>query len=380
MGLLDKLRNEFIDIIEWTDTSADTIVWKFPRYQNEIKQNAKLTVRESQVAVFMNEGKIADVFPAGMYTLNTQNLPILATLQGWKYGFNSPYKADVFFVSTRQFTNQKWGTKNPIMLRDAEFGPLRIRAFGSYAFRIKDAGEFLKEISATNPEFTVDGINEQLRNLAVSRGMDAIAESRIPVLDLAANYDEVSKIIGDKISPEFNELGLELTKFLIENISLPPEVEAALDKRSSMGIVGNLGAYAQFQAANAMEKSAENPGSGGLAGAGLGLGMGAAMMGQVGNVFQQNTFNPVTGQSGTGAAAPTPGAVPPPLPAAVAFYVAVDGKQSGPFELDQLRQLAAAGQLKGDTLVWKAGMAAWSAASTVPEMAPVLATVPPPLP
>jgi len=380
MGLFDKLRNEFIDIIEWTDVSADTIVWKFPRYQNEIKQNAKLTVRESQVAVFMNEGKIADVFPAGMYTLNTQNLPILATLQGWKYGFNSPYKADVFFVSMRQFTNQKWGTKNPIMLRDAEFGPLRVRAFGSYAFRVKDAGSFLKEISATNPEFTVDGINEQLRNLAVSRGMDAIAEAKIPVLDLAANYDEVSKVIGDKISPEFNELGLELTKFLIENVSLPPEVEAALDKRSSMGIVGNLGAYAQFQAANAMEKSAENPGSGGLAGAGLGLGMGAAMMGQVGNVFQQNTFNPVTGQSGTGAAAPSQGAVPPPLPAAVAFYVAVDGKQSGPFELDQLRQLAAAGQLNGNTLVWKAGMAAWSAASTVPELAPVLATVPPPLP
>lgn len=371
MGIFDKLRNEFIDIIEWTDASTDTIVWKFPRYQNEIKMNAKLTVRESQVAVFMNEGKIADVFQPGMYTLATQNMPILSTLQGWKYGFNSPFKADVFFVSMRQFTNQKWGTKNPVMLRDAEFGPLRIRAFGSYAFRVKDAGSFLKEVSATNPEFTVEGINEQLRNLAVSRGMEAIAEAKIPVLDLAANYEEVSTAITGKIGTEFNELGLELTKFLIENISLPPEVEAALDKRSSIGIVGNLGAYSQFQAANAMEKAAENPSGGGLAAAGLGAGMGAAMMGQVGNIFQNNSNQQ---QANTG------GGAPPPLPTAAPFFVAVDGKQSGPFDPEQLRQLAAAGSLNAQTLVWKTGMAAWSAAGTVPELAPVLATVPPPLP
>lgn len=369
MGIFDKLRNEFIDIIEWTDASTDTIVWKFPRYQNEIKMNAKLTVRESQVAVFMNEGKIADVFQPGMYSLTTQNMPVLSTLQGWKYGFNSPFKADVFFVSMRQFTNQKWGTKNPVMLRDAEFGPLRVRAFGSYAFRVKDPGSFLKEVSATNPEFTVEGINEQLRNLAVSRGMEAIAEAKIPVLDLAANYEEVSTQITGKIGSEFNELGLELTKFLIENISLPPEVEAALDKRSSIGIVGNLGAYSQFQAANAMEKAAENPSGGGLAAAGLGAGMGAAMMGQVGNIFQNNNQQPNVG-----------GGAPPPLPTAAPFYVAVDGKQSGPFDQEQLRQLAAAGSLNAQTLVWKTGMAAWSAASTVPELAPVLATVPPPLP
>ncbi|MGO4291373.1 SPFH domain-containing protein [Chitinophaga sp. RAB17] len=370
MGIFDKLRNEFIDIIEWTDSSTDTIVWKFPRYQNEIKMNAKLTVRESQVAVFMNEGKIADVFQPGMYTLTTQNMPILSTLQGWKYGFNSPFKADVFFVSMRQFTNQKWGTKNPVMLRDAEFGPLRLRAFGSYAFRVKDAGAFLKEVAATNPEFTVEGINEQLRNLAVSRGMEAIAEAKIPVLDLAANYEEVSTAITGKIGTEFNELGLELTKFLIENVSLPPEVEAALDKRSSIGIVGNLGAYSQFQAANAMEKAAENPSGGGLAAAGLGAGMGAAMMGQVGNIFQNN--NQQQANAGGGA--------PPPLPTAAPFFVAVDGKQSGPFDQEQLRQLAAAGSLNAQTLVWKTGMAAWSAAGTVPELAPVLATVPPPLP
>lgn len=365
MGLFDKLRNEFIDIIEWVDNSDDTIVWKFPRYQNEIKMDAKLTVRESQLAVFMNEGVIADVFKPGMYTLNTQNMPILATLKGWKYGFNSPYKADIFFVSTRQFVNQKWGTKNPVMLRDAEFGPVRLRAFGSFAFRVKDAGAFIKEVAATNPEFTVEGVNEQLRNLAVTRGIDAIAQAKIPVLDLAANYDEVSTLITAKIQPEFNELGLELTKFLIENISLPPEVETALDKRSSMGIVGNLGAYAQFQAANAMEQAANNP-NGGLAGAGLGAGMGMAIGGQMGNVFQPNT---VQGNDG-----------PPPLPAAVQFFAVVNGQQAGPYTMEQLSQLLTAGTINPQSHVWKKGMAAWAVANTVPELAALFNNIPPPLP
>ena len=366
MGLFDKIRNEFIDIIEWVDTSSDTIVWKFPRYQNEIKMNSKLTVRESQWAVFMNEGVIADIFTPGMYTLSTQNMPLLTTLKGWKYGFNSPFKADVFFVSTRQFINQKWGTRNPIMLRDAEFGPVRIRAFGSFAFRIKDPGVFIKEVAATNPEFSVEGINEQLRNLAVSRGMDAIAEAKIPVLDLAANYDEVSAHITEKIKPEFNELGLELTKFLIENISLPPEVEAALDKRSSMGIVGNLGAYAQYQAANAMEEAAKNP-AGGLAGAGLGAGLGMAVGGQMGNIFQSNT---VQGNDGA----------PPPLPEAVSFFAAIDGKQAGPYTMAQLSQLTAAGTINPQSQVWKKGMSGWASANTVPELASLFNNTPPPLP
>lgn len=370
MGLFDKLRNEFIDIIEWVDDSKDTIVWKFPRYQNEIKMNAKLTVRESQLAVFMNEGQIADIYAPGMYTLTTQNMPIMTTLRGWKYGFDSPFKADIFFVSTRQFTNQKWGTKNPVMLRDAEFGPIRLRAFGSYAFRVKDAGTFIKEIAATNPEFSTEDINEQLRNVAVTRGMDAIAQSKIPALDLAANYDEVSTMITEKIRPEFNELGLELTKFLIENISLPPEVEEALDKRSSMGIVGNLGAYAQFQAANAMEKSAENPNGGGLGAAGMGLGMGAAMMGQMGNVFQNN--------AGQQNAAQGP-AMPPPLPGAVSFFVGVNGKQEGPFSMDQLTQMASSGQLNRQSMVWKQGMAGWAAAESVSELSALVNSVPPPL-
>jgi membrane protease subunit (stomatin/prohibitin family) len=212
----------------------------------------------------------------------------------------------------------------------------------------------------------VDSINEQLRNLAVSRGMDAIAEAKIPVLDLAANYDEVSTKITDKIKSEFNELGLELTKFLIENISLPPEVEAALDKRSSMGIVGNLGAYAQFQAANAMEEAAKNPGGGGLAGAGIGAGLGMAIGGQVGNVFQNNT---APGNDG-----------PPPLPSANAFFAAIDGKQAGPYTVDQLSQLISAGTINQGSQIWKKGMPAWAAANTVPELASLFNNIPPPLP
>lgn len=374
MGLFDKIRNEFIDIIEWVDDSPDTIVWKFPRYQNEIKMNSQLTVREGQVAVFMNEGVIADVFTAGRHVLTTQNMPIMTTLQGWKYGFNSPFKADVFFISLRQFTNQKWGTKNPIMLRDAEFGPIRLRAFGSYAFQVKDAAVFLKQIASTNPTFTVESINEQLRNIAVTRGMDAIAESKIAVLDLASHYDEVSNFIQEKIRPEFEEIGLNLNKFLIENISLPEEVEKVLDKRSSMGIVGNLGAYAQFQAANSMEKAAENPNGGGLMGAGLGVGLGAGMAGQMSGVFQQNKFE---GNNPTGV---SPSVAPPAIPQAVQYFLAINGVQEGPFVIDQLKDEVRSGKLVSSTLVWKAGLENWIEAREIEELTILFNAGPPPIP
>ncbi len=367
MGLFDKLRNEFIDIIDWTDNTNDTIIYKFPRYQNEIKMNAKLTVRESQVAVFMNEGVIADVFQPGMYTLSTQNMPILSTLKGWKYGFDSPFKADVFFVSTKLFRDQKWGSKNPIMLRDAEFGPIRLRAFGTYAFRVNDAGKFLKEVAGTASEFTTDEVNEYLRSLAVSRGMESLAESKIPVLDLASNTAEVSNIITEKIKPEFNEIGLDLTKFLIENVSLPPEVEEMLDKRSSMGIIGNLGAFTQFQAANAMEDAANNSAGGGIMGAGLGAGMGMGMMGQMGNAFQNNQFNGGSGQN------------TPPPPPIMQYFVAVNGAQTGPFNMQQLQAMASAGQFNRQSQVWKQGMAGWLAAETQTELSALFNSVPPPI-
>lgn len=366
MGFFSRLLDEFIDVIEWVDNSQDTLVWKFPRNDNAIKMGAKLTVRESQVAIFMNEGRIADVFSPGMYELSTQNIPILTTLMSWKHGFNSPFKADVYFISTRQFTNQKWGTKNPVMLRDAEFGPVRLRAFGSFNFKVQDAKTFLTQISATNSNFSVEHINEQLRNTVVSRGMDAIAESKIPVLNIAANYDEMAALITERIQPDFADLGLHLSKLLVENVSLPPEVEEALDKRSQMGIIGNLGAYAQFQAANAIEKSAENTIGGNLGAAGMGLGVGAAMMGQVGNVFQANQFDPHTG-------APD---APPPLQN-LEYHYAKDGKSDGPHSLSDLKALIAAGTINKETQVWKKGMAGWASAGSVSEL---FDHEPPPLP
>jgi membrane protease subunit (stomatin/prohibitin family) len=366
MSLWDKIKNELIDIIEWTDDSSDTMVWRFPRFQNEIKNGAQLTVRESQVAVFVSEGKIADVYQPGRYELTTANMPVLTTIRGWKYGFNSPFKVEVYFVNTKNFTDQKWGTKNPIMLRDAEFGPIRLRAFGSFAIRVSDAALFIKEIAGTQAHFTTEEVTEQLRNMIVTRFSDSVAESKIPILDLAANYDELSKFITAKIDPEFGEYGLKVTKFLVENISLPQEVEQALDKRSSMGIIGNLNQYAQFQAANAMEAAAKNPGGG--ASEGIGLGMGFAMANQMGQLFNQQ-----------GNAAGPGG--PPPLPGAGAqFFVAVNGQQQGPYAVSSLPQMIQQGTLTRDSLVWRQGLASWIKAGDVAELNNLFGAVPPPLP
>ena len=377
MGLFNKLKNEFIDIIDWLDPSNNTIVYRFPRYQNEIKMGAKLTVRESQVAVFINEGQIADIFQPGMYTLSTQNMPILSTLKGWKYGFNSPFKAEVYFVNTKKFLDNKWGTPNPVMVRDPEFGPVRLRAFGVYEYRVEDAGKFIKDIVGTDGDFTVEKINNQLRNIIITRFSDAVAESKIPVLDMASNYNEFSEKIGQVIIDEYKEYGLNMTKFLVSNISLPEEVEKAMDKRSSMGVLGDLNRYTQFQAANAMEAAATNPG-GGAAASGMGMGMGFAMAGQMMNAMnpQQNMYQqpqqPMYQQQQPVA--------PPPMPAQSTYFVAVNGQQSGPFDMNALSSMVANGQLTKDTLVWKQGMPAWAAAGTVQELSSLFGAVPPPMP
>ena len=278
MGILDKLSQEFIDIIDWTQPSDRGILaFRFPRYQNEIKMGAKLTVREGQAAVFINEGKMADVFAPGMYTLTTQNLPILATLRGWKHGFNSPYKAEIYFVNTAQQPDYKWGTSNPIMLRDADFGMVRVRGYGSYVFRVSDPGKFLKELVATDPCFEDYEIDTQLKQVIVARFSDVLGKSGIPVLDLCGNYEKLAQFVLDRIKPDFAAWGLDLVKFYIENLSLPAEVEAAIDRRGAMGAVGDLSKYTQFEAAEAMRTSAANPNGGGLAGAGVGLGTGLAI-------------------------------------------------------------------------------------------------------
>jgi membrane protease subunit (stomatin/prohibitin family) len=370
MGLLDRLTGEFIDIIEWTEPAQnDILAYRFPRYKNEIKNGAKLTVREGQAAVFVSEGKIADVFQPGMYTLETKNLPILATLKGWKYGFNSPFKAEVYFISTRQWTDKKWGTQNPVMVRDPEFGPVRIRAFGTYAFRVEDAGTFLKEIVATDPSFESYEIANQLRNNIVARFVDVLGNAKIPMLDLAGNYEKISKLAQERIAPELSGMGLKVTQFFVENISLPPEVEQALDKRSQMSVLGNLDQFTKFQTANAIGDAAKNPS--GIAGIGAGLGAGVTMANSM-----ANALNPQNSSPGYAAAS----AAPPPLPAVVTFFVAINGAQAGPFDVPTLSAKIREGSITPSTLVWKQGMAGWTAAEAVPDLSGLFAAVPPPLP
>lgn len=291
MGILDAIRSQFIEVIEWLDDSGNTILYRFPVQGQEIKNGARLTVRESQAAVFVYQGQIADVFAPGLYTIDGGNTPILSKLGAWKHGFTSPFKAEVYFVNTKQFTDLKWGTSNPVMMRDADFGMVRLRAFGIYSIRVIDPSAFIKEIAGTNAHFVTEDIEGQLKGTLVSGFSDALAESKIAALDLASNYDELGKFGRGKMANDFNAFGLELTKFVIENISLPAEVEAAMDKRTSMGVIGDVGRYAQFQAADAMRDAAQNTGGGGAAtGAGLGAGfaIGNAMAGAMTNAMNQS--------------------------------------------------------------------------------------------
>ena len=367
MGLWDRITGELIDIIEWTEPSDNEVLaHRFTRYKNEIKNGAKLIVREGQAAVFLKEGQLADVMSPGTYTLDTNNMPILSTILGWKYGFESPFKAEVYFVSTRQWTNQKWGTQNPVMMRDPEFGPVRLRAFGSYAFKIAEPGTFVKELVATDPSFEAYEITGQFRNVIVSRFVDTIGTSQIPVLDLAGNYQRMSLLALEQIAPDLTKMGVILTQFLVENISLPPEVESALDKRTQMGVLGNMDQYAKFQSAEAIRDAAQNPGGG--AGLGAGLGAGMAVGAHMANSFAAGPQS-------------SPPAVPPPLPAQGAqFHVALDGQQAGPFDVAALSQKVRDGEVSRDTLVWKPGMPSWTAAEGVPELQALFAAVPPPLP
>jgi len=277
MGILDRLSptSQFIEVIEWLDDSSNTLLYRFPVKDQEIKNGAQLIVRESQAAVFVHEGQIADQFPPGRYTIDGGNTPILSKLGAWKYGFNSPFKAEVYFVNTKQFTDLKWGTPNPIMMRDADFGMVRLRAFGIYSIRVADPQALIKEVAGTNARFITEDIEGQLKRTLVGGFSDALAESKIAALDLASNYDELAKFTRFKLNDEVKTFGLELTKFVIENISLPQEVEAAMDKRTSMGVLGDVGRYTQFQAADAMRDAAQNPG--GAAGTGMGLGAGFAL-------------------------------------------------------------------------------------------------------
>jgi len=360
MGFWNKLKAELIDIVEWIDSTNDTLVHRFERYDNELKYGAKLIVREGQAAVFINEGKLADVFKPGTYTLETKNLPILSTLMGWKYGFSSPFKAEVYFISMRRFTNQKWGTKNGLPVEDPQYGPMFLRAFGTYTFHVKDPAVFIREVVGTDGQFTTDEITEQIRNLIVPRVGVAIGECKIPFMQMLSNYGALSDAITKKIGTDLNEYGIEVLQLLVENISLPPDQEEAMKKRQAMMTVGNVNAnmqaYTAYQTANAIPDAAKN--AGGLASAGIGLGLGIGMAQQV----AQNAPPPF-GQGG-GQMAPN-------------FFAAINGQQAGPFDMAGLRQAISSGQISRDTLIWRNGMPQWTAASQVPDLSPLF---PPPIP
>lgn len=361
MGFFDKARAEFIDIIEWLDETNNTLVHRFDRYGNEIKFEAQLIVREAQQAVFINEGQIADVFKPGRHVLTTKNLPILSTLQGWKYGFHSPFKAEVYFCSTRQFTNLKWGTPGPVTMRDKEFGAVRVTAFGIYAIRIKEPAAFIKEIVGTDGNFTTESIEDNLRGKIGMRIKEVLPETGIPAVELESKVITLGQIIRERITPAFEGFGLELTEVQVQDIGLPEEVEKAIDKAGAIKAVGDLRNLTQYETAEAIATAAANPG--GTAAAGVGMGMGFAMANQMG----QSMAGQQAGTSQT----------PPPLPG---YFVALAGQQTGPFGMDLLKQKIMAGEITRDTLVWKTGMAEWSAAGKEPELAILFQAVPPPIP
>ena len=362
--VFDFLKGEFIDVITWLDDTRDTMVWRFERHGNAIKYGAKLTVREGQAAVFVHEGQLADVFGPGMYMLETNNMPIMTTLQSWDHGFDSPFKSEIYFINTTRFNDQKWGTKNPIMCRDPEFGPVRLRAFGTYSMRVGDPAKFMQEIVGTDGEFTSDEISFQIRNVILQEMSQVLAKSGIPVLDMAANTGDLAKLVSTAIAPKIAEYGLTLPEFYIENISLPEEVEKVLDKRTSIGVAGDLGKYMQFNAAEGMANPAS--GIGAAMGAGLGAGMGMNMAAQA-------------GPWGAAPAAPMAPPPPPAPPAIRAWHLAENGATKGPYSDADLASMAASGALGRTSQVWTAGQDGWKAAGDT-DLARLFAMVPPPPP
>ncbi len=297
MGIRDFLAKQFIDVIQWTEPEDGILSWRFPMKDMEIQNGASLTVRESQMALFVNEGRVADVFEPGRYTLTTQTLPLLTNLLNWDKAFESPFKSDVYFFSTRVQTNQRWGTANPITIRDKEFGAVRLRAFGIYSWRVGEPRTFHAKLSGTREVYRVAEIEGQLRNTIVGAITDAFAESRIPFLDMAANQTELAQAITKQLHPVFTDLGLALDTFVVENLSLPEELQKLLDQRIGMNIIGDMGRYTQFQVAQSMPIAAANEG-GGAAGIGVGLGAGLTMA-----QAMMNSMQPKPAEPGPGAAA-----------------------------------------------------------------------------
>ncbi len=371
MGLLDKLKGEFIDIVEWIEDDADAIAYRFERYGNEIKNGAKLTVREGQTAVFINEGQIADLFEPGMYELTTENLPLLSTLKGWKYGFNSPFKAEVLFISTREITGFGWGTPGPFRMRDPEFGILELTARGHFSFHVMDPVKFIRKVVGTEGEFTKEEIQDRLRKKFVTEAISGIAEMNKSFYDMAQHYDEISEMLKERVDPAFLErYGIGLDDTSIQSIDLTERSAEKVEKRDDMFFAsGRMGMYERKARADAMLGMASNEGTGGgMAAGGMGMGLGMAMAGQMGSM---------------GAAQPPSGGMTPPPPPPAGYFVYVNGQQMGPYGISQIQQMFNGGQINGQTMVWKQGMAGWAALQGVPELAGLLnngGTTPPPPP
>ena len=303
MGIMDFIRGELIEIIEFNDDSRDTISWRFPDNDREIKRGAQLIVRESQVAQFVYLGQFGDTFGPGKHTLVTDNIPILSTLKGWKYGFDSPFKADVYFINTRLFTGNKWGTANPVMMRDQDFGVIRLRAFGTYDFRVVQPRLFLKEVVGTDHNFRLDEFQDTMRSRLVSVFSDSLASAKIPALDVASRYQELGEALLPAINPQtITKYGIEIASFIVENVSVPPELEQAIDRRSSMSAIGNLSDYVKYQLGQGLARG--GGGSGGTA-AELAVGFGIAQ-----EMMRQSAIAPPQSTSPSGGAATTPGNVP----------------------------------------------------------------------
>ncbi len=379
MGLFDKLKGEFIDVIEWLDNTQDSICYRFERYGNEIKNGAQLTVRPGQLAVFVNEGKaIADAFEPGRHTLSTQNLPIMTTLNNWKMGFNSPFKAEVYFFNMVEHMGMKWGTKNPIRvaipgLPGFEMNGAQMRAFGTYNIQITDPKLFLEKVVSTDGDFTKAELDERIKTDIISSFSNVLGGAQIPFLQLASNLEGLSGAITEKISKKFEAKGFVISQFLIENLSMPPEVEQALNQAAqnanakfnefsaNKAIINQLGGMDQFMQYNLADSLNNTDGNGGT-------GMDAAMNMMAMNMLKQNMGGNTQNINQT----------PPPL--VTQYFVAVNGQQTGPFEYNILQQMTQQGQLTQQTMVWKQGMAAWSAAGQVQELAALFASLPPPIP
>ena len=380
MGLMSKIKNEFVDIIEWIDDSHSTLAWRFPRYQNEIKNGAQLIVREGQKAIFVYRGAMADTFDPGNYELKTENLPVLGTLQGWKYGFDSPFRSEVYFINTRPVTSLRWGTPTPVTVRDPDFKMVQVRANGLCVVKVANPEIFMKEVIGTDSSVDVEEIAELLRRVISLAFSDMVMATKLGVIDLQGRQVELSDKLRDFVQERVDdEYGLEIPSITM-TISLPDEITAAMTRGVARGVeeggfldnVGSMDRYQQAMAAEAMVAAAGNPG-GGVAGAGMQLGLGVAMGGQMANMMG-GAFAPA-------AAAPAAPAAPapPPLPGQVHYHIDAGGQPGGPFNLAQMQAGIAGGQVVGSTLVWCQGMAAWEPAQTVPALQ-VFFSAPPPLP